>query len=87
MTDADTAPFVLVLRVTLGAEQVHLLWIKPRMLPGMPADVVGYAATMQPFPQQPTGDQFFDEAQWESYRRLGEEAMRRLLAACPGLLV
>jgi hypothetical protein len=86
MTDTDKAPFVLVLRVTLSAELVHLLWIKPRMLPGMPADVVGYAATMQPFPQQPTGDQFFDEAQWESYRRLGEEAMRRLLIACPGLL-
>jgi hypothetical protein len=86
MTNADTAPFVLALRVVLGVETVHLLWIKPRMLPGMPADVVGYAATMQPFPQQPTGDQFFDEAQWESYRRLGEEAMRRLLAACPGLL-
>jgi hypothetical protein len=86
MTNPDTAPYVLVLRVTLGADQVHLLWIKPRMLPGMPADVVGYAATMPPFPQQPTGDQFFDEAQWESYRRLGEEAMLRLLAACPGLL-
>ena len=25
------------------------------------------------FPQQPTADQFYDEAQWESYRKLGLE--------------
>ncbi|MDO6416046.1 hypothetical protein Q4F19_16775 [Sphingomonas sp. BIUV-7] len=86
MIDARSRPFILLLRVTLGDDVLHLLWIKPRLLPGMPADVAGYAATMPPFPQQPTGDQFFDEAQWESYRRLGEEAMRRLLAACPRLL-
>jgi hypothetical protein len=52
----------------------------------MPADVAGYASAMKPFPQQPTGDQFFDEAQWESYRRLGEFSMARLLNTCPHLL-
>ncbi|MCP5972692.1 hypothetical protein NL361_28035, partial [Klebsiella pneumoniae] len=62
------------------------VWIKPRLLPDLPADVRGDAEMMKPFPQQPTGDQFFDEAQWESYRRLGEESMRRLLEACPKLL-
>ena len=30
------------------------------------------AAHVRAFPQEPTTDQFFDEAQWESYRALGE---------------
>lgn len=86
MRDPATAGFALVLRVRIGDTRIHLIWVKPRLLPDLPADVAGYAATMKPFPQQPTGDQFFDEAQWESYRRLGEETMSRLLRACPGLL-
>lgn len=92
MTDPAYTAYVLVLRVAIrdpGAEEeqvMHLVWIKPRLLPDLPADVRGYAEMMKPFPQQPTGDQFFDEAQWESYRRLGEESMRRLLEACPKLL-
>ena len=32
------------------------------------------------FPQQSTADQFFDEAQWESYRRLGEYVAQRLFS-------
>jgi hypothetical protein len=30
-----------------------------------------YKTRNQSFPQQSTFDQFFDEAQWESYRKLG----------------
>ena len=87
MLDPGKPAFVLVLRVELGGEPpVHLLWVKPRVLPDLPADVAGYAALTKTFPQQGTGNQFFDEAQWESYRRLGEESVGRLLAACPGLL-
>jgi len=52
----------------------------------MPPDLAGYASANVPFPQQPTGDQFFDEAQWESYRKLGEISMGRLIESCPGLL-
>jgi len=33
------------------------------------------------FPHESTGDQFFDEAQWESYRKLGETMIDRLLGA------
>jgi hypothetical protein len=36
------------------------------------ADVVQYQRTRPLFPQEPTTDQYFDEAQWESYRKLGE---------------
>jgi hypothetical protein len=37
------------------------------------ADVLGYHKEHPDFPQQTTADQFFDEAQWESYRRLGDQ--------------
>jgi hypothetical protein len=50
-----------------------LLWLRPAVLGGEPADVLGYHALHPDFPQQSTADQFFDEAQWESYRRLGEQ--------------
>lgn len=49
-----------------------LLYIKPVLMGDEPADVLQYAQMNVPFPQQTTADQFFDEAQWESYRRLGE---------------
>jgi hypothetical protein len=36
-----------------------------------PEDVCHYRRS-HPFLQETTNDQFFDEAQWESYRRLGQ---------------
>ena len=57
-----------------GAEQPGslLIYIKPTLKRDVPADVREYQVKNKPFPQQPTMNQFFDEAQWESYRRLGE---------------
>jgi len=49
-----------------------LLLIKPGLMGDESADVIQYQATHPLFPQEPTTDQFFDEAQWESYRKLGE---------------
>jgi hypothetical protein len=43
-----------------------------------PADVLHYLLAHPDFPQEPTSDQYFDEAQWESYRRLGEHIASRL---------
>ncbi|HPW02888.1 MAG TPA: hypothetical protein PK173_01625 [Dokdonella sp.] len=48
-----------------------LLLVKPRRLESMPFDMLAYADRNPNFPQQTTGDQFFDEAQWESYHQLG----------------
>lgn len=60
-----------------------LLLIKPRLTWKEPPEVLAYR--MRPgcseFPQQTTGDQFFDEEQWEAYRRLGEIAGERLFPA------
>ena len=49
-----------------------MIYIKPTMTGDEPMDILEYARHNEPFPQQPTSDQFFDEAQWESYRALGE---------------
>ena len=48
-----------------------LLYIKPTLMGNEPADIVQYHRSHPPFPQETTADQFFDEAQWESYRMLG----------------
>ena len=55
-------------------ENGRIILIKPtlRRMQDEPADVLTYAARNPGFPQQSTGDQFFDESQFESYRRLGE---------------
>jgi hypothetical protein len=49
-----------------------LLLVKPTLTGDEPPDLTHYAVSHPAFPQEPTADQFFDEAQWESYRRLGE---------------
>lgn len=49
----------------------HIIVLKPRLIASAPADVHQYQCSHADFPQQTTADQFFDEAQWESYRKLG----------------
>jgi hypothetical protein len=49
-----------------------LVYLKPTLRGNEPADLREYRACNPEFPQQTTADQFFDEAQWESYRKLGE---------------
>jgi hypothetical protein len=48
-----------------------LIYIKASLSGDEPADVLQYAALHPEFPHQNTADQFFDESQFESYRRLG----------------
>jgi hypothetical protein len=53
----------------------YLIYIKPSLLKDekeMRADVRQYEIENSGFPQQSTVDQWFDEAQFESYRRLGQ---------------
>ena len=52
--------------------------LKPSLLGDEPPDVGEYQKAHERFPQEPTTDQFFDEAQWESYRRLGEHIASRV---------
>jgi hypothetical protein len=55
-----------------------LIVIKPRVTRGLPIDVQSYANENPEFPQQTTADQFYSEAQFESYRKLGRQIAKRL---------
>lgn len=62
-------------RITYADEPqrtTRLLYIKATLTGDEPADVLEYHRAHPAFPHESTADQFFDEAQWESYRRLGE---------------
>ena len=65
-----------------------LLYLKPTLVGDEPADLGEYHRAHPPFPQETTGDQFFDEAQWESYRMLGYHIARDVFGtaapAAPG---
>jgi hypothetical protein len=58
----------------------RIVVLKPRVISSVPIDVAEYHATHPDFPQQSTTDQFFDEAQWESYRCLGSCIGQRVFA-------
>ncbi len=62
-----------------GLDKGTLLYIKPALTGDEPPDVLQYGTRNALFPHESTGDQFYDEAQWESYRRLGEHAVEQVL--------
>ncbi|MFT3796134.1 patatin-like phospholipase family protein [Flavobacterium sp.] len=53
------------------SEPGTIIYIKTSITPINPTDIREYHLKNPKFPQQSTGDQFFDEAQFESYRKLG----------------
>ncbi|MBA2722680.1 MAG: hypothetical protein H0U56_07220, partial [Methylibium sp.] len=91
MGDVHSARGVLLARVRYRAEpgeaaaapgrparEATLLVIKPNLHDALDVDLLAYAQRHPAFPHQSTGDQSFDEAQWESYHRLGEDFGRAL---------
>lgn len=48
-----------------------LIYLKPTLLGDEPRDIYNYARTSLEFPHESTGDQWFSESQFESYRALG----------------
>ena len=48
-----------------------LLYIKPSLTGNEPVDIMQYASVHPEFPHQSTTDQWFDESQFEAYRKLG----------------
>ncbi|MES2939588.1 MAG: hypothetical protein V4864_18035 [Pseudomonadota bacterium] len=52
--------------------------VKPNLCQGLPVDLVNFKADNPLFPQEPTTDQSFSEAQWESYFQLGAALGRQL---------
>jgi hypothetical protein len=64
-----------------GAQPGYLVYVKSSFTGREPYDVKQYRYLHPDFPQQSTGDQFFDESQFESYRQLGLHAGEELVAA------
>ncbi|MCB2019495.1 MAG: patatin-like phospholipase family protein, partial [Burkholderiaceae bacterium] len=94
MADNHSSRGVMMARVRYapGADgtraEATLLVIKPNLHDALDLDLLAYAQRHPTFPHETTGDQSFDEAQWESYQRLGEDIGRALdpawLAQLPG---
>jgi len=66
-----------------GTPRGWLLVLKPSLHGDEPLDVRDYFTKNPSFPQESTMDQFFNEAQWEGYRRLGRFIAARVLSAAP----
>jgi len=58
----------------------HMLYIVPTLIGSEPIDVISYYMRNQDFPMQTTSDQFFDEEQWESYRKLMNHIVNELFS-------
>jgi hypothetical protein len=62
-----------------GFDKGTIIYFKPTLTGDEPADILQYRCRNRTFPHESTTDQFYDEAQWESYRRLGEHAAKIVL--------
>jgi len=62
-----------------GVPDGWLLYLRSTLLVDEDAIIENYARVYKSFPHQSTGDQSFDELQFEAYRRLGESVMARAL--------
>jgi hypothetical protein len=54
-----------------GEHEGVLVYLKASLTDNLPADLLHYMEANPAFPHTSTGDQFFDEAQFEGYRELG----------------
>ncbi|MEY2574356.1 MAG: hypothetical protein QOJ87_2569 [Verrucomicrobiota bacterium] len=68
-------------RVDHDARDGILIYIKSSLTGDEPTDVLRYAASNPGFPHQSTGDQWFDESQFESYRVLGFHVAEKVFTA------
>jgi hypothetical protein len=76
--------FVMTIRYscvdgTPAEEDGTLLYIKASLNENEPADVTQYAKAHPEFPHESTANQFFNEAQFESYVRLGAHVIEEIV--------
>src|SRR5581483_2007803 len=64
---------------TQPAKDGLLLYIKPCLCGSESLDVMQYAEQDTLFPQHPTSNQFFDDAQFETYRELGHNIVQSMV--------
>lgn len=72
LASADSQACLALARIDYRTGKAgYMVVVKPNMCAGVPVDLVNFKADRPLFPQEPTTDQFFSEAQWESYFHLG----------------
>ncbi|HJY41190.1 MAG TPA: hypothetical protein VJ303_08140, partial [Steroidobacteraceae bacterium] len=80
--DAVSQAHAAIAKVTYAdgkAAPSWLVYVKATLTGDEPVDVLEYHSIHPDFPHESTANQFFDEAQWESYRRLGEHIGSQVL--------
>jgi hypothetical protein len=60
-----------------------VLYLKATLSGDESIDVLNFAQSDEGFPHDPTSDQFFDEARFESYRALGFHTVMSVAGTCP----
>ncbi len=65
------------------AEDGVLVYIKPSLNGNEPPDVTHYSSQNASFPHETTADQWFNEPQLESYRRLGSHIIEEICTLTP----
>ena len=55
-----------------------MLYTRPTFYRNEPRDILNYAESNDKFPHQSTGDQMYDEKQFEAYRGLGYVTMEEI---------
>lgn len=73
--------YARTINLPAGELEGTIIVVKPNRTAGAPVDVLQYGYTNDAFPQQSTADQWYDEAQFESYRALGYLSGRALVAS------
>ncbi len=61
-------------------DTTEIVFLKAQLVPRLPWDVEHYARENPDFPRRSTGQQLFDEWDFEAYRELGQELCQRMLA-------
>lgn len=62
-----------------NGDTADLIYLVTTLISGLPEDIYTYQRQNPAFPDQGTGDQFFDEHQFEAYRELGFQIGMRYL--------
>jgi hypothetical protein len=62
----------------------YLVYIKASLTGREPVDVIQYAKTHKDFPHESTANQFFNEPQFESYRKLGSFILKTIEGQAEG---
>jgi hypothetical protein len=70
--------------VDAGAPDGTLIYLKPTLTGEEPRDIINYHSENPSFPQQIIVDQWFSEAQFESYRALGSHIVNDLFGGDSG---